>query len=331
MDTQRKTRRFLLAAGIAASVAGGLFSMPSTAGADGWPARPIKLIVPYSAGGPTDSIARLLAARMGESLGQPLVVENRAGAGGTIGVGATVSAPADGYTIALVAPGPLAGMPNLVKTAYAQDDIQYLTLVAKIPSVLVVSAKSGIGSIEDLLKAAKAQPERFTYSSAGPGTTPHIGMELLKDQAGISLLHVPYKGAAPALTAVLAGEVDATMVDLLPVLPHLANGTLKVLATAGSSRAPQLPDVPTMGERGLPGVLMETTYGLIGPKNLPAAVQDRLAKAAVAAVEASDMKEKFLQQGTLAVTSTPEAYRRLMQAESDKWRTIIGKAKISLN
>jgi tripartite-type tricarboxylate transporter receptor subunit TctC len=325
-----RTRRLLVAA-VGAAVVGASFATLSIARADQWPTRPIKLVVPYSAGGPTDAIARLLATRMGATLGQPVVVDNRAGAGGTIGVGVTVTAPADGYTLALVAPGPLAGMPNLIKTAYSQDDIQYITLVATIPSVLVVNTKSGIGSIEDLVKAAKAEPDKFTYSSAGPGTTPHIGMELLKDQAGISLLHVPYKGAAPAVTALLAGEVHATMVDLLPVLPHVAAGTLKVLATAGSARAPQLPDVPTMAEKGLPGVAMETTYGIIGPKNLPAAVIDRIGQAAVAAVQAADLKERFLQQGALPVTSTPEEYRQLMQAESDKWRDIIAKAKISLN
>ncbi len=330
MHLHGRTRRFLLAS-LLLPLAGALVASLSNARAEAWPVRPIKLIVPYSAGGPTDSIARLLAARMGASLGQPVVVENRAGAGGTIGVGATVTAAADGYTLALVAPGPLAGMPNLVKTAYTQEDIQYLTLVAIIPSVLVVNAKSGIDSVQALVKAAKAEPDKYTYSSAGPGTTPHIGMELLKDHAGISLLHVPYKGAAPAVTAVLAGEVHATMVDLLPVLPHVANGTLKVLATAGSARAPQLPDVPTMAESGLPGVAMETTYGIIGPRNLPAAVLSKIGQAAVAAVEAPDMREKFLQQGTLPVTSTPEDYRKLMQAESEKWRDIIAKAKISLN
>ena len=326
-----RTRRLLAATIAFSAAAGGLLVISSAAAAEEWPARPVKLIVPYSAGGPTDAIARQLATRMESSLGQPVVVENRAGAGGTIGVGATVNAAPDGYTLALVAPGPLAGMPNLVKTSYTQDDIQYVTLVGKIPSVLVVNAKSGIDSLETLLKQAKADPEKFTYSSAGPGTTPHIAMELLKDEAGINLLHVPYKGAAPAITAVLAGEVHATMVDLLPVLPHVANGTLKVLATAGSGRAPQLPDVPTMAEKGLKGVAMETTYGIIGPKNLPAGVVARIREAAIAAVEAPEMQKKFLQQGTQPVTSTPEQYRDLMKDESDKWRDIIAKAKISLN
>ena len=314
---------------VSAAVALGVLAALPAVQAQDWPGKPIKLIVPYAAGGPTDSIARLLATRMAGSLGQPVVVDNRAGAGGTIGVDATVKS-SDGYTFALVAPGPLAGMPNLMKAPYGPDDVQYLTLVAKIPSVLVVNAKSGLNTLEDLVKKAKSQPGKLSYSSAGPGTTPHIGMEIFKDQAKVSILHIPYKGAAPAITALLSGEVDATMVDLLPVLPHVNAGTLKVLAVAGPTRAPQLPNVPTTRERGLPGVLMETTYGIIAPKTLPAAASARFRDAAVAAVNAPDMKQQFLTQGAVAQTSTADEYQRLMRAESDKWKDIIGKAKITL-
>src|SRR5690606_29104914 len=274
--------------------------------------------------------ARMLAERMGQALGEPVVVENRAGAGGTIGVNATLNAAADGHTIALVAPGPLAGMPNLTKTSYSAGDIEYLTLVARIPSVLVVNAASGVDSVEALVKLAKADPGKLNYSTAGPGTTPHIAMELLKDQAGIDLMHVPYKGAAPAVTALIGGEVQATMVDLLPVLPHVASGRLKVLATAGSTRAPQLPDVPTMAEKGLPGVAMETTYGIVGPKGIPAAVRDRSEETALAAVDAPELTENLWRKGAVPATSTYDEYRSLMRAESDKWRDIIAKAKISL-
>ncbi|QJW83930.1 tripartite tricarboxylate transporter substrate binding protein [Ramlibacter terrae] len=196
--------------------------------------------------------------------------------------------------------------------------------------MLVVNGKSGIASLEDLVKRSKAEPGKLTYSSAGPGTTPHIGMEIFKEQAGVNLLHVPYKGAAPAVTALLSGEVNATMVDLLPVLPHVNAGTLKVLAVAAGSRAPQLPDAPTTAEKGLAGVTMETTYGIIAPKSLPPAIATKLREAIVAAVNAPEMKQQFLQQGALPVTSTPAEYQKLMQAESDKWKNIIVKAKISL-
>jgi tripartite-type tricarboxylate transporter receptor subunit TctC len=326
--TRRNRRRFTA---LLAALGAGAVAPLGTASAADWPTRPVKLIVPYSAGGPTDAIARLLAEHMSRSLGEAVVVENRAGAGGTIGVGAMLNAAPDGHTIALVAPGPLAGMPNLTRTTYSADDMDYLTLVARIPSVLVVNAGSGVDSVEGLVKLAKADPDKLNYSTAGPGTTPHIGMELLKDQAGIQLLHVPYKGAAPAVTALLSGEVQATMVDLLPVLPHVTSGRLKVLATAGATRAPQLPEVPTMAEKGLPGVAMETTYGIVGPKGIPAAVRDRIRESAMAAVASPEVKERLLNQGAIPATSTADEYRQLMRAESDKWRDIIAKAKISLN
>ncbi|QMV71771.1 tripartite tricarboxylate transporter substrate binding protein [Comamonas piscis] len=299
--------------------------------ADNWPTRPLKLIVPYAAGGPTDAIARMIGTKMAASLGQPVVVDNRAGAGGTIGVDATVKSPADGHQFALVAPGPLAGMPNLTKVPYSLDDLEFLTLAARIPSVIVVNRKSGITSLEQLIAKAKAAPNTLNYSSAGAGTTPHIGFELFKRETGAAIVHVPYKGAAPAISAVLSGEVQMTMVDLLPILPFAANGNLVVLAVAGKTRAPQLPDVPTTVELGLPNVLMETTYGLIAPKGIPAGVQTQLREAAVAAINSPEMKERFLKQGAIAATSTPAEYRSLMQAESDKWRGVISSAKITLD
>jgi tripartite-type tricarboxylate transporter receptor subunit TctC len=296
-----------------------------------WPTQPIKLIVPYAAGGPTDTLARLLATKMGATLGQAVIVENKIGAGGSIGVAATLQAPANGNTFALVAPGPLVGMPNLMKTAYGLDNIQFLTLVAKIPSVLVVNTNSGIDSLDALLKKAKQEPGKLTYSSAGPGTTPHIGMEIFEDQAGVSLLHIPYKGAAPALTAVVGGEVQVTMVDLLPILPFVKGGQVKPLAIAASNRAPQLPDVPTMAEKGLPSVSMETTYGLIAPKGLPAPIAAKLRDAAISTVQSQEFKQLMQQQGAQPVTSSSNEYQTLMRAESNKWKNIINKAKITLD
>jgi tripartite-type tricarboxylate transporter receptor subunit TctC len=321
--------RRTLSAALALALVGSLFTAHAVQAQD-WPARPIKLIVPYAAGGPTDAIARMLAIKVGATLRQPVVVDNRAGAGGVIGVDATVKAPADGYTFALVAPGPLAGMPNLMKAPYTPGDLQYLTLVAKIPSVLVVNSKSGIDSLEALVKKAKAEPGKLSYSSAGPGTTPHIGMEIFDDQAGVDMLHVPYKGAAPAITGLLGGEVQVAMVDLLPVLSHIQSGSLKALAVAATARAPQLPNVPTTAERGLPGVTMETTYGIVAPKGVPADIATKVRDAFVAAVEAPETQQQFLQQGALPVTSTAADYQRLMKAESDKWKGIIVKAKITM-
>ncbi len=299
--------------------------------AQAWPAKPIRLIVPYAAGGPTDVIARLVATRAEATLGRAVIVDNRAGAGGTIGVDAALKAPPDGYTFALVAPGPLAGMPNLMKLGYGLGDIQYLSLVARIPSVIVVRSDAGFNSLGDLVKAAKASPGKLNYGSAGPGTTPHIGAELLKMEAGIDLTHVPYRGAAPAITALLGGEVQLAMVDLLPVLQHVAAGKLRVLAVAGPQRAPQLPAVPTTAEAGLPGVVMDTDYGVIAAKGLPADALQKFREAITAAVQAPEFREQLLKQGAIAVSSTPDDYRRQMQAESDKWRAVIAKGRITLD
>jgi len=301
-----------------------------TVQAQAWPSKPIRLVVPYSAGGPTDLIARLVARPVGAALHQPVVVENKAGAGGTIGLADVVRSAPDGYSFGLAAPGPLAGMPHLMKMAYNMDDIDYLTVVARIPSVIVASKEAKVSSLPDLIKAAKAEPGKLNYGSAGPGTTPHIGFELLKQQAGIEVMHVPYKGAAPAVAAVLGGEVQFAMVDLLPVLPHVQAGRLKVLAVASDSRAPQMPDVPTTVELGLPGVRMDTLYGVVAPKGLPADIRERVRDAVVSAVESPELKKQLLDQGAVSMTTTPAEYRNLMQAESDKWRDVVGKGRITL-
>ncbi len=298
--------------------------------AQAWPTKPIRLVVPYAAGGPGDIIARMVAKKAGESLGQTIVVDNKGGAGGTIGVDNALKSAPDGYTFALTAQGPLAGMPNLMKVPYALGDVQYLTLVARGPAVIAVAKKVAADNLGDFVKLAKAQPGKLNYGSAGPGTTPHIGAELLKQEAGIEMTHVPYKGAGPAVTALLGGEIDLAVVDLLNVLPHVAAGTLKVLAVAGPNRAPQLPDVPTTKDAGLPNVVMDTTYGVIAPPGMPADVQARFRDALVGAVQSAEVKEQMLKQGVVPLTTTPQEYKAAMQAEFDKWKRVIAAAKITL-
>jgi tripartite-type tricarboxylate transporter receptor subunit TctC len=301
-----------------------------SAQAQAWPNKPIRLVVPYAAGGPGDVIARLVAKKAGEGLQQTIIVDNKGGAGGTIGVDAAVKSPPDGYTFALTAQGPLAGMPNLMKVPYALDDIQYLTLVARGPAVIVVAKKVPANSLADLVNLAKASPGKLNYGSAGPGTTPHIGAELLKQEAAIDLTHVPYKGAAPAIAALLGGEIELAVVDLLNVLPHVAAGSLKVLAVASPNRAPQLPDVPTTKEAGLPNVVMDTTYGVIAPPGVPADVLQKFRDAIVAAMQSADMREQLLKQGVIAMTTTPQEYKSAIQVEYDKWQRVVAKGKISL-
>jgi len=318
------------ALGLAATVLA-LTSPATQAQAQAWPAKPIRLVVPYAAGGPGDVIARVVAKKAAEGLQQTIVIDNKAGAGGTIGVDAALKSPPDGYTFALTAQGPLAGMPNLMKVPYALGDIQYLTLVARGPAVIVVGKKVAANKLADLVLLAKAAPGKLNFGSAGPGTTPHIGAELLKQEAGIDISHVPYKGAAPAVTALLGGEIELAVVDLLNVLPHVAAGALKVLAVASPSRAPQLPEVPTTQEAGLGGVLMDTVYGVIAGPGVPAELQKKFRDAIVSAVQSGEVKEQLLKQGVIAMSSTPQEYKAAMQAEFEKWAQVVSKGKITLD
>jgi tripartite-type tricarboxylate transporter receptor subunit TctC len=310
--------------------AAALIAATGAASAQAWPTKPIRVIVPYAAGGPADVIARLVAKKAGDTLGQTVIVDNKGGAGGTIGVDAALKSAPDGYTFALTAQGPLAGMPNLMKAPYAIADIQYLTLVARGPAVVAVAKKVPAATLPDFIKLAKAQPGKLNYGSAGPGTTPHIAGELLKDEAGIEMTHVPYKGAGPAVTGLLGGEIDVAVVDLLNVLPHVAAGNLKVLAVASPSRAPQLPNVPTTKEAGLPNLVMDTNYGVIAPAGIPADVLNKFRDAIVAAVQSSDLKDQMVKLGVVPVTSTAQDYKAATQAESDKWKRVISTAKITL-
>ncbi|WP_420223576.1 tripartite tricarboxylate transporter substrate binding protein [Pigmentiphaga litoralis] len=322
--------------GMVALAALALASLPATATAaaaeaDTWPTRPLRLIVPYAPGGPTDIIGRLVARFAGEALGKPVVVDNRAGAGGTIGLSQALQAEPDGYTLALVAPGPIAGMPNLMKLPYAPDDVGYLTLAARTPSVIVVRSQSGIDTLAALIEQARQHPGTMNYGSAGAGTTPHLGAELFKQEAKIDLVHVPYKGAAPALAALMAGDVQMMMVDLLPVIPLAASGRLKILAVVSDRRVPGLPNVPTTAELGFPGVLMDANYGIVGPKGIASEVQARIVEAVRHAVARPEMQAEMARIGGTALTSTPAAYRDMTRVEFERWKRVVDKGRITLN
>ncbi|WP_288251454.1 tripartite tricarboxylate transporter substrate binding protein [uncultured Hydrogenophaga sp.] len=295
-----------------------------------WPDKPIRLVVPYAAGGPTDVMGRQIASRLSAKLGQTIVVDNKPGAGGVIGVDAVVKAPADGYTLGLIAPGPVAGMPALTKVPYTHADIEYITLVARSTAVIVGSA-SGAKSLPELIQAAKQLPGKLNYGSAGNGTSPHIGGEMLKQEAGIFVTHVPYRGSGPAVTAVMGGEIQFTLIDVVGALPLAQAGKLRMLATASSKRVPQTPDVPSTAELGLPNVLMDTNYGLIAPRGVPSAVLRKVREATIDVVNAPDMQAYFTQQGVTGLTTTPDEYRALMQAEQVRWTKVIVKGNLKLD
>ncbi|QHE85238.1 Bug family tripartite tricarboxylate transporter substrate binding protein [Hydrogenophaga sp. BPS33] len=299
--------------------------------AQSWPSKPVRLVVPYAAGGPTDVIARKIGAVITAKHGQPVIIDNKGGAGGTIGVDSVLKAPADGYTLALVAPGPVAGMFAISKVNYQQSQIGFISLVARNPAVIAVNSKSGIKTLGELVKTAKAEPGKLNFSSAGLGTTPHIGSELFKQEAQLDVVHVAYKGTAPAVTALISGEVQFISTDLMAVLPFAQQGQLKILAISSTKRAAQVPDVPTTGELGYPNVVMETNYGVLGPKDLPAGLQKRIRDVLSEAVNSAEVKELLAQMGAVPVISSSEEYRSLMQSEFETWKKVAAKGNIRLD
>ncbi|MCD2514315.1 Bug family tripartite tricarboxylate transporter substrate binding protein [Comamonas endophytica] len=319
-------RRLFAASLLAAAL--GAFASPALAQPN-WPNRPVRLIVPYPAGGPVDQLARTIAPKLGEKLGQPIVIDNRAGASGTIGIDAAVKAEPDGYTFGFGAPGGITVLPHLRKMPYAVEGIHYVSLVARVPQVIAVNQKLGIDTLPELIALAKKEPGRINYGSAGNATTPHLGAELLAQEAGLKMMHVAYKGAAPAVTALLAGEVQVLTADLSGLLPFQGRG-IRIIAVSGPQRIEVLPGVPTTTELGLPAVHVESNYGIIEPAGMPPAISRKLREALVAVLEMPAVKAQIAAQGALAMSSTPEEYRKLMQQESAKWAGVLKKGNITL-
>lgn len=295
-----------------------------------WPTRPIKLIVPYPPGGPVDQLARAIAPRLGELLGQNVVVDNKAGASGVIGMDATIKADPDGYTFGFGVPGGITVLPHLQKMPYEVKDINYVSLVGRVPQVITVGPKVQATTLQELVALAKKQPGSLNYASAGNATTPHLGAELFAQEAGIKMTHVPYKGAAPAVTALLGGEIEVLAADLSAVKQYTSRG-IKILAVSAPKRAEALPDVPTTAELGLPGVVSESGYGIIAPTGTPAAITTKMHEALVATLKTPDVVARIAATGAEAAPTTPQEYRQMMEAESRKWGALVKKANITLN
>ncbi|WP_159912356.1 tripartite tricarboxylate transporter substrate binding protein [Pantoea sp. 18069] len=321
-------QRRLITAGLLATASLGAVTTPLLAQTS-WPTRPVRLIVPYPAGGPVDQLARTIAPKLGEQLGQPIVIDNRAGASGTIGIDAAVKAEPDGYTFGFGAPGGITVLPHLRKLPYAVEGINYMSLVARVPQVIAVNQKLNVNTLAELIALARKEPGKIAYGSAGNATTPHLGAELLAQEANLKMLHVAYKGAAPAVTALLAGEVQVMTADLSGLLPFQSRG-IKIIAVSGPQRVDVLPGVPTTVELGLPAVHVESNYGIIEPANVPPAISKKLREALVAVLDMPAIKAQIATQGALAMSSTPEEYRKLMQQESVKWAGVLKKGNITL-
>ena len=264
---------------LSASLGAVIFSK-STRAAD-FPTRPIRLIVPFPAGGPTDIIARLMAQSMSETLGQPIVIENRGGAGGVVGTDVVAKASPDGYTLALSSAGALSISPSLQKMPYRSTiDLKPITLVAKMRDLLVVPTASPAKTLAEFITLAKARPGSLNYGSTGIGSMPQLAAERVKAAAKIDMVHVPYSGAAPAVTDLLGGRTDMFFADMPVLLPHIKAGTLRALAVGSSTRIQALPDVPTLIEQGLADVVVENWYGLVAPAATPPDIVARILSAA---------------------------------------------------
>jgi tripartite-type tricarboxylate transporter receptor subunit TctC len=303
--------------------------MPALAAAQDFPAKPIKLIVPFPAGGPNDIIARIVGQRMSELTKQPVIIDNRGGAGGALGTDAVAKAAPDGYTIGIVNLGALAINQSMEKVPYETlKDLAPVTLVVTVPEMLVVASNVPAKNMSELVALAKAQPGKLNFASTGPGSLPHLAGELLKLTAQIDIAHVPYRGAAPAINDLLGQQVQMTFLDLPAILPHIRSGTLKPIALSTDARAPTAPDVPTTFELGMPALRIENWYGMVAPAATPPAVIAVLNRITTTALADPAVKEKLAEQGLTTVGNSPEQFRDYIAAETAKWAKVIKDAGI---
>lgn len=299
--------------------------------AEDYPDKPIRLIVPYAVGGSTDQTGRLLAKSLAERLGQPVVVENRAGAGGTIGHDLVAKSAPDGYTLLFSAAGPLTVTPHTYsKLSYDPiASFEPITLVATQPLLLVVNPAVKVASVSDLIREAKAHPGKLTYGSFGTGSAAHLAGEYFKALAKVDMIHVPYKGSGPALVDLEAGQIDLMFDVFSTSAPLVKAGKLRALAITSDTRSPQLPQVPTVQEAGLPSFKAGTWFGLLAPAGTPAPIIARLSKATNEALQDATLRNTLESQGASVQGGTPEAFRQFFLAEYAKWGAIVKSAGIT--
>jgi tripartite-type tricarboxylate transporter receptor subunit TctC len=302
----------------------GLLGIPFAAQAQGYPVKPVRLVVPFAPGGGTDIIARLVAQYLGEALGQPVVADNRGGAGSTLGTDIVAKAPADGYTVLL---GNISLAFNAAlyrKLPYdALRDLAPITLVAVQPNILVVHPSLPAKTLKEFIALAQANPGKYSYCSAGTGSGTHLAGELLKMLTGIDLVHVPYKGTGPALNDLIGGQVQMMVSTFASALPHAKSGRLRALAVTTAKRSNAAPDVPTLIEAGVPGFEYSTWYGLLAPAGVRKDVVDKLNATVKQVVSRDDVRQKFESQGVDALWDTPAEFSAYLKSETAKWGKVV--------
>ena len=298
-----------------------------------FPAKPIRWIVPYAAGGGSDFLARTIGQTLSTQVGQPVLVDNKPGGNTALAAAETARAPADGYTVLSADNGTMVFNPALYKSlSYSPTkDLAPVTLMGRFPMILVVGANSGIASAQDFIAQARAKPGSMNYASAGAGSPHHLAMELLKVQSKVFMVHVPYRGAAPALADVVGGQVPAMMVDLAAGAGFIKGGKVKALAVANATRLPQLPDVPTFAELGIKNVEAAALVGMVVPAATPPDVVNALNKSVVAAINEPGVRKRLIDFGVEPVGNTPAQFAELLRNETTRWQKLITDLKITLD
>jgi tripartite-type tricarboxylate transporter receptor subunit TctC len=323
------SRRAVLQAGGALIGAIAASSLPGRARAAAYPDRPIKLIVPFAPGGPTDIMARILGTYLGEALGGTIVVENRPGGGGNIGIGVAAHAEPDGYTLLVTSSAYVVNPGLYAKIPY--DPYRDFAAIAELgtsPNVILVDPKLGVNSIADLIARAKADPNELNYASPGLGTTPHLSGELFKIVGGVEITHVPFSGAGPAIQALLGGTTQLAFAALPPARPHIESGALKALAVTGTHRWFDLPEVPTMVELGYTDFISDTFQGFLAPAKTPPSVVELVSARSIEILKRPKIVEQLRNDGFEVLANGPDGMRRRIDDEVPKWRDIIRKAGI---
>jgi tripartite-type tricarboxylate transporter receptor subunit TctC len=302
------------------------------ADAQDYPNKTVRVIVPWAAGGSTDSIGRIVAAKLTEYTGQQFVIDNRAGATGTIGHAQAAKSPPDGYTLLIGTNSTFAIAPHLYKSLQYDTDASFapIALLAISPQILSVHPSIPVKSIKELIALAKARPGQLIFSSAGPGSTSHLATELLMNMAGIKMIHVPYKGGGPSAQALLGGETMLSFVDVITALPFAKIGKLRPLAASTAKRSAMMPELPTISEAGLTGFESSTTFAAFAPAGTPKDVVNKLNKELVRALAAADVKEKLFNQGIETVGSSPEEFVAYNRVETAKWGKVIREQGIRI-
>ena len=323
MITGTRSKTFALALGV-------LSLCPAVALAQAWPGKPIRLIVPFPPGGATDFVGRIVGQGLSERLGQQILVDNRAGADGILGLDVLKKSPPDGYTIATVSAGPLSVNPHLyVKLPY--DTLRDFTAIANmvsVPLLLVSHPSLPIRNVKELIALSKRRPGEIIYSSPGVGNSSHLASELFNSMAKVKMVHVPYKGMGPAVLSLLSGEGQLLFSSIPPILPHVRSGKAISLGIGSAQRVPSLPEIPTIAESGLPGYEAYSWTGMVGPANMPRDVVQRLNKEIIEILKQKNVSEQLLTAGTVPTPSSPEEFAAYIKSEIKKWGEVVKMADI---